>query len=125
MGGLTKEWFQLLIRKIFDPDYGMFVYFPHSRCYWFSVSKQGNLREYNLIGMEFKNSPALVLKAVVLKAVVLKAVVLKAVVLKAVVLKAVVLKAVVLKAVVLKAVVLKAEVLKAVVLKAVVLKVFS
>ena len=75
MGGLTKEWFQvlfyfrgpnkcveqvllektipffqLLIRKIFDPDYGMFVYFPHSRCYWFSVSKQGNLREYNLIG---------------------------------------------------------------------------
>ena len=54
MGGLTKEWFQLLIRKIFDPDYGMFVYFPHSRCYWFSVSNQGNLREYNLIG-ESKN----------------------------------------------------------------------
>ena len=51
MGGLTKEWFQLLIRKIFDPDYGMFVYFAHSRCYWFSISnKQGNLREYNLIG---------------------------------------------------------------------------
>lgn len=22
MGGLTKEWFQLLIRKIFHPDYG-------------------------------------------------------------------------------------------------------
>ncbi len=52
MGGLTKEWFQLLIRQIFDPDYGMFVYYPHSRCYWFSVSKQGNLREYNLIGRE-------------------------------------------------------------------------
>ena len=31
MGGLTKEWFQLLIRKIFEPDYGMFVYHDHSR----------------------------------------------------------------------------------------------
>ena len=31
MGGLTKEWFQLIIRKIFQPDYGMFVYHPHSR----------------------------------------------------------------------------------------------
>jgi myo-inositol-hexaphosphate 3-phosphohydrolase len=51
MGGLTKEWFQMLIRKIFDPEYGMFVYHPNSRCYWFSVSnKKGNLREYNLIG---------------------------------------------------------------------------
>lgn len=35
MGGLTKEWFQLLVREIFDPDKGMFVYHPHSRCYWF------------------------------------------------------------------------------------------
>ena len=31
MGGLTKEWFQLLIRKIFEPDYGMLVYHSHSR----------------------------------------------------------------------------------------------
>ena len=31
MGGLTKEWFQLLIRKIFEPEHGMFVYHPHSR----------------------------------------------------------------------------------------------
>lgn len=44
MGGLTKEWFQLLIKSIFEPDYGMFVYYPHSRCYWFSLSKDGNLR---------------------------------------------------------------------------------
>lgn len=51
MGGLTKEWFQLLIKNIFEPDYGMFVYYPHSRCYWFSLSKEGNLREYNLIGV--------------------------------------------------------------------------
>lgn len=50
MGGLTKEWFLLLIRQIFHPDYGMFVYHPHSRCYWFSTDQEGNLREYNLIG---------------------------------------------------------------------------
>ncbi|KAI5707004.1 hypothetical protein M8J76_014059 [Diaphorina citri] len=52
MGGLTKEWFLLLIREIFDPDYGMFVYHPHSRRYWFSYEKDAvNLREYNLIGV--------------------------------------------------------------------------
>lgn len=26
MGGLTKEWFLLLIRQIFHPDYGEFKY---------------------------------------------------------------------------------------------------
>ncbi|XP_050421028.1 probable E3 ubiquitin-protein ligase HECTD2 isoform X2 [Adelges cooleyi] len=53
MGGLTKEWFLLLIREIFHRDYGMFVYYPHSRCYWFSTGQTGhsNLREYNLIGV--------------------------------------------------------------------------
>ncbi|XP_024215638.1 probable E3 ubiquitin-protein ligase HECTD2 isoform X1 [Halyomorpha halys] len=51
MGGLTKEWFLLLIRQIFHPDYGMFVYHQHSRCYWFSTDQEGNLREYNLIGV--------------------------------------------------------------------------
>ncbi len=56
MGGLTKEWFQLLIKSIFEPDNGMFVYHPHSRCYWFSLSasrhhQQATLRQYNLIGV--------------------------------------------------------------------------
>ncbi|XP_050546216.1 probable E3 ubiquitin-protein ligase HECTD2 isoform X2 [Daktulosphaira vitifoliae] len=53
MGGLTKEWFLLLIREIFDTDYGMFVFYPHSQCYWFSTNQtdQTNLREYNLIGV--------------------------------------------------------------------------
>ncbi|XKL59801.1 hypothetical protein PGB90_000817 [Kerria lacca] len=52
MGGLTKEWFLLLVREIFDSNYGMFVYHLHSRCYWFSVNnREGNLREYNLIGV--------------------------------------------------------------------------
>ncbi|KAL1434216.1 hypothetical protein MTO96_011858 [Rhipicephalus appendiculatus] len=51
MGGLTKEWFLLLIRQIFSPDYGMFVYHNKARCYWFSTTQLGNLREYNLIGV--------------------------------------------------------------------------
>ncbi|CAN8000396.1 unnamed protein product, partial [Ixodes hexagonus] len=51
MGGLTKEWFLLLIRQIFSPDYGMFVYHNKARCYWFSTTQLGNLREYNLIGL--------------------------------------------------------------------------
>jgi len=29
----------------------MFVYHTHSRCYWFSMTQEGNLREYNLIGV--------------------------------------------------------------------------
>ncbi|CAG2119737.1 unnamed protein product, partial [Medioppia subpectinata] len=51
MGGLTKEWFLLLIKQIFHEDYGMFVYHSKSRCYWFSTAQMGNLREYNLIGV--------------------------------------------------------------------------
>lgn len=54
MGGLTKEWFLLLIREIFHAEYGMFVYYSHSRCYWFSTGQTDhtNLREYNLIGKQ-------------------------------------------------------------------------
>ncbi|KAF4519049.1 hypothetical protein B566_EDAN001635 [Ephemera danica] len=72
MGGLTKEWFLLLVRHIFQPDYGMFVYHKHSRSYWFSTEvaaavdgsddeangetgedegQGGGLREYHLIGV--------------------------------------------------------------------------
>ena len=52
MGGLTKEWFLLLIKEIFHSNYGMFVYHKQSRCYWFSTTQSGNnLREYNLIGV--------------------------------------------------------------------------
>lgn len=53
MGGLTKEWFLLLIREIFHAKNGMFVYYSHSRCYWFSTGQTDhtNLREYNLIGV--------------------------------------------------------------------------
>ncbi|XP_069974942.1 probable E3 ubiquitin-protein ligase HECTD2 [Penaeus vannamei] len=51
MGGLTKEWFLLLIKQIFKPENKMFVYHPSKRLYWFSMGQQGSLREYNLIGV--------------------------------------------------------------------------
>uniref|UniRef100_F7BTG6 Probable E3 ubiquitin-protein ligase HECTD2 n=1 Tax=Monodelphis domestica TaxID=13616 RepID=F7BTG6_MONDO len=51
MGGLTKEWFLLLIRQIFHPDYGMFAYHKDSRCHWFSSFKCENYSEFRLVGI--------------------------------------------------------------------------
>ncbi|XP_061693993.1 probable E3 ubiquitin-protein ligase HECTD2 isoform X2 [Syngnathoides biaculeatus] len=51
MGGLTKEWFLLLVRRIFHADYGMFTYMTESRCHWFSSWKcDNNYSEFQLIG---------------------------------------------------------------------------
>ncbi|XP_053164180.1 probable E3 ubiquitin-protein ligase HECTD2 isoform X2 [Hemicordylus capensis] len=50
MGGLTKEWFLLLIRQIFHPDYGMFTYHKDSRCHWFSSLNCDNYSEFRLVG---------------------------------------------------------------------------
>ncbi|KAM9809459.1 putative E3 ubiquitin-protein ligase HECTD2 isoform 2-T2 [Syngnathus typhle] len=51
MGGLTKEWFLLLVRRIFHEDYGMFMYIKESRCHWFSGWKgDNNYSEFQLIG---------------------------------------------------------------------------
>ncbi|XP_044276571.1 probable E3 ubiquitin-protein ligase HECTD2 isoform X2 [Varanus komodoensis] len=50
MGGLTKEWFLLLIRQIFHPDYGMFTYHKDSHCHWFSSFNCDNYSEFRLVG---------------------------------------------------------------------------
>ncbi|XP_077057317.1 putative E3 ubiquitin-protein ligase HECTD2 isoform X2 [Siphateles boraxobius] len=50
MGGLTKEWFLLLIRQIFHPDYGMFTYVKESQCHWFRSWKCDNYSEFRLVG---------------------------------------------------------------------------
>ncbi|XP_043912584.1 probable E3 ubiquitin-protein ligase HECTD2 [Protopterus annectens] len=50
MGGLTKEWFLLLIRQIFHPDYGMFIYHNDSCCHWFCSFKCENYSEFRLVG---------------------------------------------------------------------------
>ena len=51
MGGLTKEWFLLLCKKIFDADYGMFNYNKESGTYWFNTVQFENYQEYNLVGV--------------------------------------------------------------------------
>jgi len=37
-GGVRKEFFQLLVDKIFAPDFGMFDWSEEARCYWFARS---------------------------------------------------------------------------------------
>ena len=51
MGGLTKEWFMLLIRKVFRTEYGMFRYDEKSSCYWFANMAVDNIAEFNLVGV--------------------------------------------------------------------------
>ncbi|XP_076154126.1 putative E3 ubiquitin-protein ligase HECTD2 [Alosa pseudoharengus] len=50
MGGLTKEWFLLLIRQIFHTDYGMFRYVKESQYHWFSNWNCDNCSEFRLVG---------------------------------------------------------------------------
>ncbi|XP_063048833.1 probable E3 ubiquitin-protein ligase HECTD2, partial [Engraulis encrasicolus] len=50
MGGLTKEWFLLLIRQIFHTDYGMFTYIKESQYHWFSSWNCDNCSEFRLVG---------------------------------------------------------------------------
>jgi len=54
-GGVQKEFFQLIIRQIFDPQYGMFVLNESTRQYWFSSSfvfdSDADLEEFELIGV--------------------------------------------------------------------------
>ncbi|CAL8090810.1 unnamed protein product [Calicophoron daubneyi] len=51
-GGLSKEFFELIIEKIFDPVYGMFVLDEELQTYWFNPVPLEDLdREYCLIGI--------------------------------------------------------------------------
>ncbi|KAI8372246.1 hypothetical protein EDC96DRAFT_500434, partial [Choanephora cucurbitarum] len=53
-GGVQKEFFQLIVREIFDPKYGMFTFNEESRLCWFTpnpVLDEINIREYKLVGL--------------------------------------------------------------------------
>lgn len=50
-GGLTKEWFLLLIRDLFNPQYGMFVYHADSNLFWFNPASLENEEEFYLVGV--------------------------------------------------------------------------
>ncbi|KAJ3217652.1 putative E3 ubiquitin-protein ligase [Dinochytrium kinnereticum] len=50
-GGLTKEWFLLLVRDLFDPNYGMFAFDEDSNLCWFNPATFENNEEYRLVGI--------------------------------------------------------------------------
>ncbi|KAF3910657.1 hypothetical protein ABW21_db0206009 [Orbilia brochopaga] len=51
IGGLRKEWFLLLIRDIFDPRHGMFVYDEDSRFCYFNPNTFEATEQYFLVGV--------------------------------------------------------------------------
>eukprot|EP00092_Neocalanus_flemingeri_P033596 GFUD01036523.1.p1 GENE.GFUD01036523.1~~GFUD01036523.1.p1 ORF type:complete len:884 (-),score=250.21 GFUD01036523.1:199-2850(-) len=50
-GGLSKEFFQLIVEEIFNPDYGMFIHCPESHTYWFNPSSYESCAQFTLIGI--------------------------------------------------------------------------
>ncbi|XP_048467381.1 probable E3 ubiquitin-protein ligase HERC3 [Rhincodon typus] len=50
-GGVTKEFFLLLLKELLDPKYGMFTYYEQSRLLWFSEKTFVELNWFHLIGI--------------------------------------------------------------------------
>ncbi|CAO3657776.1 unnamed protein product [Umbelopsis ramanniana] len=53
-GGVQKEFFQLIVRELFDPKYGMFMFDDDSRLCWFKSDPTDDhvaISEYKLVGM--------------------------------------------------------------------------
>jgi hypothetical protein len=50
-GGVKKEFFLLLIRQIFDPDYGMFTFSEKNRFFWFNQNSFEAKIKFELIGV--------------------------------------------------------------------------
>ncbi|KAI0972991.1 hypothetical protein F4678DRAFT_34551 [Xylaria arbuscula] len=50
-GGLRKEWFLLLVREVFNPDHGLFVYDEDSRFCYFNPHTFETSDQYFLVGV--------------------------------------------------------------------------
>lgn len=50
-GGVRKEFFLLLVRQIFDANYGMFTYKENTRLFWFNLFSFEPKIKYELIGI--------------------------------------------------------------------------
>ncbi|KAL2088023.1 hypothetical protein ACEWY4_016851 [Coilia grayii] len=50
-GGVSKEFFQLVVEEIFNPDIGMFTYDESTRLFWFNPSSFENEGQFTLIGI--------------------------------------------------------------------------
>jgi hypothetical protein len=50
-GGLTKEWFLLLVREVFSVHYGMFSFEEETNYFWFSPSSLEASDQFYLVGI--------------------------------------------------------------------------
>ncbi|XP_046893041.1 ubiquitin-protein ligase E3A-like [Hypomesus transpacificus] len=50
-GGVSKEFFQLVLEEIFNIDIGMFTYDDDTKLFWFNPSSLENEAQYTLIGI--------------------------------------------------------------------------
>lgn len=50
-GGVSKEFFQLIIEEIFNPDYGMFINIEDTNMVWFNSTSFENEAQFTLIGI--------------------------------------------------------------------------
>lgn len=50
-GGVKKEFFQLLVKQLFDPAYNMFTYNEDTRLYWFNGNTFESTLKFELIGI--------------------------------------------------------------------------
>ncbi|XP_060776152.1 ubiquitin-protein ligase E3A [Neoarius graeffei] len=50
-GGVSKEFFQLVVEEIFNPDIGMFTYDESTKLFWFNPSSFENEGQFTLIGI--------------------------------------------------------------------------
>ncbi|XP_078684734.1 ubiquitin-protein ligase E3A-like isoform X2 [Branchiostoma floridae x Branchiostoma belcheri] len=50
-GGVSKEFFQLVVEEIFNADYGMFIYDDQTHMYWFNPSSFETDAQFKLIGI--------------------------------------------------------------------------
>lgn len=50
-GGLRKEWFLLLVREVFDPEHGLFVYDEESRYCYFNPNSFETSDQFFLVGV--------------------------------------------------------------------------
>ena len=49
-GGVRREFFMLIIRQIFDANYGMFIYNEKTKLFWFNCNCFESTIQYQLIG---------------------------------------------------------------------------
>ena len=50
-GGVRKEFFQLILRDLFNPDFGMFVLSEDTRLYWFNKDTLDSAEQFKLLGL--------------------------------------------------------------------------